>query len=109
MNVSPRIFTGWLIWLLCAAPALSSALGAGQDPSIRLDRTGKNVEVIGLDPADLANLARASLDASQWRALFAVYVQKDVQGGGTNRPAVLGSYRVDEKTVRFEPRFPLAP
>jgi hypothetical protein len=89
--------------LVCAAAS------AGPEPSIRHNRENATVDAIGLDPADLNRLRRASLDASQWRALFAVYVEKGSTGETTNPPPILGSYRVDEKAVHFEPRFPLTP
>jgi hypothetical protein len=62
------------------------------------------VDVNGLDPVDLASLAKASFDANQWQTLFAVYVEKQ-----TGVPPVLGSYRLEENAIRFEPRFPLTP
>lgn len=100
-----------LIGLVCAVPfgLVRSEPVAKKGPIIHINPTGPTVDVIGLDPADLAKLRQASLDASRWRALFAVYVQKEGKSEGTDLPAVLGSYRVDEKAVHFEPRFPLTP
>jgi hypothetical protein len=63
--------------------------------------------VVGLEPADLEKLARAELQPEQWTALFAVRV--DSGDRAQERPAMLGSYRVDQGVVRFEPRFPLTP
>jgi hypothetical protein len=82
-------------------------------PGIKLNhKTGSDkpatFDVAGLDAADLAKLAKTKLEAGQWAALFAVYVEaagvedKDV-------PAVGGSYRVEEGMLRFEPRYPLTP
>jgi len=110
--VNPRLaasyglFLVWLFWTGSSGPGRSEPAAA---PVIQLNPALGTVDVIGLDPADLARLAKASLDASQWRALFAVYVQKENRGEPANLPAVLGSYRVDGNGVRFEPRFPLTP
>jgi hypothetical protein len=81
---------------------------AGQQPVIQYNRAKRAIDVIGLAPTDLANLARVPLDASQWAEVFAVYVQQR-KGESTNATAVLGSYRLERDVVRFEPRFPLVP
>jgi hypothetical protein len=98
-----------LLWILSAGSAAVVRCEPAAGPVIQLNRTKASIEVLGLGPADLANLAQASLDASQWNALFAVYVRKGSKDKSTDPPAVLGSYHVDRDVVRFEPRFPLAP
>lgn len=95
--------------LLCAGSAGRVCSEPATGPVIQLNRAKMTIDVIGLDPADLAMLAKVSFDASQWRAFFAVYVLKGANDPATDRPAVLGSYRVDGGIVRFEPRFPLVP
>jgi hypothetical protein len=62
--------------------------------------------VAGLDPATLADLAKTELKAEQWTALFAVHVDQGTTDR-VNQPAILGSYRVADGVLRFEPRFPL--
>jgi hypothetical protein len=100
-----------LIWLCCPGTSrlVRSEQAVAQGPVIRLDDTKTTIDVIGLDPIDLTNLARASLEASQWRELFAIYVQKVSKGEATHPPPVLGSYGLEQGAVRFKPRFPLAP
>ena len=94
-----------LICLFCPWPQKA----VDQGPAIRLNDTKATIDVIGLDPADVANLTAALLDASQWRALFAIHVQKASEDQATDTPPLLGSYRVEHGTVRFTPRFPLTP
>src|SRR5262245_41353350 len=96
---------------MAGAPGQDPSKGAARKgPAIRLNRSGSDgpltFEVAGLDPADLAKLANAKWDADQWTALFAVYVDG---GNTTQRPPVLGSYRLEQGAVRFEPQFPLTP
>src|SRR5438128_10641943 len=98
-----------LLWLLGAGSSDPVRSEPAAGPVIRFNSAKATIDVLGLDRADLANLAGTSLDSSQWKALLAVYVQKGNKGESTNTPAVLGSYRVDQDAVRFEPRFPLAP
>jgi hypothetical protein len=78
--------------------------GAEPGPSLRLN--GGRFEVVGLAAADLERLKDAGWKPAQWQALFAVHVAGNE---GDNRPAVLGSYRVEDGTLRFVPRFPLVP
>jgi hypothetical protein len=95
--------------LLCPVTSgwLRSEPAAGQQPVMQFNRAKATVDVIGLDSAELASLARAAFNTNQWQEIFALYVQKE--GEATNPPAVLGSYHVDQNGVRFEPRFPLVP
>jgi hypothetical protein len=82
-------------------------LAVGRAPGevrIQMKADGTAVEVIGLDARDLAALA-ALQKPEQWTAVFAVYVRR----GGTERAAtaMLGSHRLVDRVLRFEPRFPL--
>jgi hypothetical protein len=63
------------------------------------------VEAAGLLPEELQALARLEWTAEQWRALFAVYVERN--GETAQQPAMLGAYRVVKDVLRFEPRYPL--
>src|SRR5262249_33934892 len=63
-------------------------------------------DVLGLEAAELAQLAKAKLEPGQWAALFAVYVENETKA---ERPAVLGTYRIDNDVIHFEPQFPLTP
>jgi hypothetical protein len=94
---------GLLAW---ACSAGEPAPPGAKTAEIRLDRAAGTVDVVGLDPKDLAALANRKQSAEQWAPLFAVFVRRD--GGRPGQPAVLGSYRVEKGVLRFEPRFPLA-
>src|SRR5207302_2568161 len=84
-----------LVWLLCAGDLdfLRSEPDA-QGPAIRWNRAKGTLEVHGLARADLALLAKASLNSSQWQELFAVSVRKSIGGNLTQLPPALGSYAV---------------
>lgn len=84
---------------------------AAKQPTIQLQREGQGKAaflVTGLDPADLAQLAKTELKPDQWTALFAVYVDRGATADQDPQPAILGSYQVAAEVLRFEPRFPLA-
>jgi hypothetical protein len=72
-------------------------------PAIRL-KDGR-FEVVGLDAADLERLKKSELKPADWQEFFAIHVVSDA--GGKNSPAVVGSYRIDHRCLRFTPRFPL--
>jgi hypothetical protein len=107
--------------VLLLVPWLAAGKEAGQgqpantkkSPTIRLNReaghTKAVVEVVNLERADLERLAKAKLEASQWTALFAVYVDEGNKIARKDRPAMLGSYDVRQNVLRFEPRYPLTP
>jgi hypothetical protein len=86
------------------APALTVRLNEAAFPN------GKaSFDVIHLKPADLESLAKVQWDRDQWTALFAVYVDGGSEAEQAKRPPLLGSYRVQDGVLRFEPRFPLEP
>jgi hypothetical protein len=77
-----------------------------EGPAIRLNGdAAKTIDVAGLSAKDLEAVGKLGLKDDEWRALFAVYVAP--AEGKERGPALLGSYRVEEGMVRFEPRFPL--
>jgi hypothetical protein len=99
-----------LIWFLNpGANRLRSQAAAEQGPMIRLNHARATIDLIGLDQADLATLAKAALDAEQWRSLFSICVSAKGKPGTTGLPPVLGSYHIRENVVCFKPRFPLVP
>jgi hypothetical protein len=67
------------------------------------------VEVAGLSSSRLAELRRAQWNAEQWQKLLSVSVDHDDIATQLFLPPMLGSYRVAEKTLRFDPQFPLQP
>jgi hypothetical protein len=92
------------------ALALVSRIPAAPGFTIRLNANGDrpSFDVAGLDGANLKALAAVGWEPGRWQSLFAVYVDGGALEGG-NRPAVLGSYRVEDGLLRFTPRFPPAP
>ena len=88
--------------LLVAGPAH----GEGK-LSIRLNgAAAQTIDVAGLAASDLATLGKLA-SPEEWQVLLAVYVAP--APGKERGPALLGSYRVEDGVVRFEPRFPLVP
>ena len=73
----------------------------GGDPSRAI------VEVIGADPAVTAALASPDAAPERWRSVLSVKVLRD--GNAKDVPPLLGRYRTDGRTLRFEPRFRLEP
>jgi hypothetical protein len=105
------ILSGTVALALVAAGAGGAAAAERRGPTIRLSQATRGgppavFEVVGVDPAALAKLAKAGLKADQWTALFTIHVAGKAASGGTP-PAVLGSYQVKDNVIRFEPRFPL--
>src|SRR5262249_36958917 len=95
--VNPRLAVAVAL-LLTACLAIPAEPAGG--PTIRLERGV--FEVAGLPAEALTQLARTPPGKEQWTALFAIYVD------GARPPAALGSYRVEDNLLRFEPRFPPA-
>jgi hypothetical protein len=96
---------------LAAALLVAAVCGrAPADDAVRIEIRdgGAAVDVTGLS-ADARNaLAHADWKPDQWAALFALYVEPDDGSDPTQRPPVLGAYRVADGALRFTPRFPLA-
>jgi hypothetical protein len=86
---------------------LISARAHGEERlGIRVNgEAAKSIDVTGLSAEDLRALVKLKWKDEEWRALLAVYVAPEE--GKERGPALLGSYRVEEAMVRFDPRFPL--
>jgi hypothetical protein len=89
----------------------SSPTAARSDtpPRIELKQVSADsasVEVIGLSPADLAALSASTPTVDEWNALLRITVSGP---DGGDRPAVLGTYTVGDRVLRFTPRFPFDP
>ena len=69
---------------------------------------GGTVDVMGLPPDDLLQLAQRTLTPEEWTALLRVAVASEA-GAAIDRPAVLGTYLIADGTLRFTPRFPFDP
>jgi hypothetical protein len=81
------------------------------EPRIELNpgRSGAaTLDVVGLPADALSQLTRSNLTSEDWTALLRVVV-----AGGSDaapgRPAVLGTYAIDNGILRFTPRFPFDP
>jgi hypothetical protein len=82
-------------------------VGSGEgSAALRFDPAGPAFEVTGLARSELMGLE--DLKPEAWAEIFAVYVAGASREGG-NRPPVLGSYRIIDGGIRFEPRFPPEP
>jgi hypothetical protein len=102
--------------LLTMAVLVSGTVSAADrkdaGPSLRLAGTqeGKGggwFEIVGVAATDLDRLRKADLTPERWQELFAVYVLGSQDTVAKDQPAILGTYRVEESTIRFTPRFPL--
>jgi hypothetical protein len=102
---SARLLLGCLAALALAAWAGASAPG----PTVVLNAKGKGpvtVDVVGLGKEALAGLKEWDKGSERWAEVLAVYVDRPGKGAD-GQPAVLGSYGVSGRVLRFEPRFPL--
>ncbi len=102
---------GRLVALALILAAIDPPAPAGR-PAIRWedDPSGRTaaVSVVGLSPSVINALRAADWPADRWPSLFPVGVDLG-RPAGPDRPAMLGTYRVEGDVVRFIPRFPLGP
>lgn len=66
------------------------------------------VEVVGLSAKAFELLKGSGWTPRQWQSLLAVYAEQGDAVSDINLPAVAGAYRVEKRTLIFEPAFPLA-
>ena len=83
--------------------AASLACGSTAVYSIGLNARLNTIDVGGIPPAALSQLAKAGWTDEQWQALMRVSVQSP---GGAAMPAVVGRYEVSGAVLRFTPQFP---
>ena len=67
------------------------------------------VEVSGLSTAAAAELSKADRTPEQWQRLLSVHAEQGDLFADIGLPAMLGAYRIENGTLRFEPPFPLEP
>jgi hypothetical protein len=98
-----RLLATFGLGLLLAVPSARA-----DAPQIHLNgKAAPTVDITGLSSADLLAAGKLGLQGDGWSKLFSVYV---VPAAGKQRGlALLGSYRVEDGVLRFEPRFPLVP
>jgi hypothetical protein len=80
--------------------------------TIRLNPPGERragFEVVGLESAAAAALARAEFGLDRWSALFSVFVVPANSPIAKSQSPMLGTHRVESGVLRFQPRFPLEP
>lgn len=94
--------------LLVGPGGRAAASGATPSPAFEIRDGGKAVDASGLNAEALKALSKVDWKPDEWAAVFAVYVEPADGSHPTKRPPVLGAYRVDDDTLRFMPRFPLA-
>ena len=97
----PKVTFKYFAALLVAAASL--ACGPSAVYSIGLNSRLKTIDVGGISPAALSQLAKAGWTEEQWQALMRVSVQSP---GGAAMPAVAGRYEVNGAVLRFTPQFP---
>ena len=94
------------------APSSSGAPNESCGPTIRwvqLPGERVRIEVAGADVTASAELAKAGLSAEKAMSFFTVTVDQIDTPGNRPRTPMLGSYRVTQDLIIFEPRFPLQP
>ena len=64
-------------------------------------------KVVGWEALEQAQSEATDLTAAQWQGVFAVYVDKDPLSKNSDLPAILGTYRIEDGILIFQPRFPL--
>lgn len=88
-----------LFLLFLSAPQLQA------DVRVEFSRDKSTIIVDGLDDASIAKFLKVN-NVSGWEALARVRVEGTTDEETEQRPALLGEWRVNEKTIVFKPRFP---
>ncbi|WP_422925659.1 Ig-like domain-containing protein [Singulisphaera sp. PoT] len=99
-----------LISLGADAPDVPQRPAPSTAASIRWNRatpkTPASVDVLGIDAGNLKSLANEPRETGRWAELFSVAVFAP-KGSDDEPPPILGSYRVVDDVLRFQPRFPI--
>ena len=84
-------------------------------PEIRLAENG-SIQVVNLDPAVTQAVRQGVVRDDEWRQFYTVSTAEEstaeestAEESTSDRPPMLGTYRVERRVLLFEPRFPLAP
>ena len=103
-----RIFTAGLfagvLWLGVTRSLAAPVVAWVQDNS---DTNRWSVEVSGLANRSLTALQRANWSPAQWQRLLVVRTEQDTLIGDVGMPAMVGTYSVEKRMLRFLPAFPL--
>ncbi len=82
------------------------------EPIVRLNAAPESphfgtVEAANLEPSLVADLERRRPSAEDWRTIFPVYTGSEIPSAESGKPPVAGSYVIDDRSIRFRPRYPL--
>ena len=92
-------------WVVAGAAACRSADGGSDSLLIEIS-DASTIEVSGLPSGVLAALETAGLDADGWSRVLRVSVFSGDAALDTGLPAVVGSYAIKDRVIRFTPMFP---
>ena len=94
-----------------SGPSRDAASGDSGTPRIELVSSSKEgtetIEIVGIAESDLTELRGLNLTDQAWTSLFRVSVAMP-EGAASETPlAMVGTYTVTDRRIRFQPRFPL--
>jgi hypothetical protein len=110
-----RHTTRWIAGLLLWAVLWSAPLKAATESPFTLRwitntaNSGWLLQITGAEAASLTELRKVQWSTEQWQKLLIVHAGPDDTLGTIGLPAMLGTYRIQEKVIQFEPQFPLEP
>jgi len=64
------------------------------------------VEAVGIDSRLLNKLREKQLSLKQWQRLFPVFVGGTYPADVSEKPPILGTYKIENQAIYFKPRFP---
>lgn len=98
-----------LILVICLAIPFPTPTAESSGYSIRWTTNSNQttVEVVGLGETTLRQLQGTNWHAGDWQKLLSVYAGQGDFIADMSVPPMLGSYRVEDGLIRFQPRFPL--
>jgi hypothetical protein len=99
---------GLLLSLWLAIPLLATAAETSSY-SLRWTTNSNRpaVEVLGVNGATLQQLQGVNWQTRDWQEILSVYAGQSDFAADLSVPAMMGSYRVEDGLIRFQPRFPL--
>jgi hypothetical protein len=94
------------IWL---AVLFQAAIAEASTYSLRWTTNSNqtSVEVVGIDEKTLRQLQETDWQGDDWHKLLSVYAGQGDFVADMSVPAMLGSYRIEDGSIRFQPKFPL--
>jgi hypothetical protein len=110
-----RDTTRWIAGLLLWAVLWSAPLKAATESPFTLRwitntaNSGWLLQITGAEAASLTELRKVQWSTEQWQKLLIVHVDSKDSLGTIGLPAMLGTYRIQEKAIQFVPQFPPEP